>query len=381
MDVGLFAMPLHPPGSNVTETLENDLDMLITLEKLGYSEAWIGEHFTTQWENIPAPDIFIAHALAKTERMKFGTGVTCMPNHNPFMIAHRIAQLDHMAKGRFMWGVGSGGFPGDFEVFGFRSERRANDPPGHDARGHRNRAHALAGARGWIPMSINLVPTRVIQTHWESVEEGARGGPKAGALPNGCTSCRRCAFWDFNIPEPDDLIGLLLVHMEPYQKPHPPIGVACGPECRRTRGHADAGRLARGMDSDEHQPGADARDPDALGVWWPRRARDHRRRAERPTASQWRIAREVYSGSPRPPRRKGTQGSAGRDAGLGSRDFRHYFLHIMPKVRMLDAMKIDPDMPDSDVTGASREYLVDNVFIVGSPGRRHRQACRSSPTT
>ena len=36
----------------------------------------------------------------------------------------------------------------------------------------------------------------------------------------------------------------------------------------------------------------------------------------------------------------------------------------MPKVRMLDSMKIDPDMPDSDVTV---EYLVDNVFIVGSP--------------
>ena len=53
-----------------------------------------------------------------TKSIGLGTGVTCMPNHNPFMIAHRIAQLDHMAKGRFMWGVGSGGFSGDFEVFG-----------------------------------------------------------------------------------------------------------------------------------------------------------------------------------------------------------------------------------------------------------------------
>ena len=58
MDVGLFAMPLHPPGSNITQTLDDDLDMLITLEQMGYSEAWIGEHFTTQWENIPAPDLF-----------------------------------------------------------------------------------------------------------------------------------------------------------------------------------------------------------------------------------------------------------------------------------------------------------------------------------
>jgi alkanesulfonate monooxygenase SsuD/methylene tetrahydromethanopterin reductase-like flavin-dependent oxidoreductase (luciferase family) len=42
-----------------------------------------------------------------------------MPNHNPFMIAHRIALLDHLAYGSFQWGIGSGVFPGDFEVFGF----------------------------------------------------------------------------------------------------------------------------------------------------------------------------------------------------------------------------------------------------------------------
>ena len=54
-----------------------------------------------------------------TSKIVLGTGVTCMPNHNPFVLAHRIAQLDHMARGRLHWGVGSGGFPGDFEVFGF----------------------------------------------------------------------------------------------------------------------------------------------------------------------------------------------------------------------------------------------------------------------
>ena len=98
MKVGYFTMPLHPPGSNITETLESDLQQIILLDQLGYSEAWIGEHFTAQWENIPAPDLFIAKALALTKNIRLGTGVTCMPNHNPFMIAHRIAQLDHMAK-------------------------------------------------------------------------------------------------------------------------------------------------------------------------------------------------------------------------------------------------------------------------------------------
>ena len=122
MELGYFTMPLHPPDTDIAQTLQDDLEQLVVLDELGYSEAWIGEHFTSVWENIPAPDLFIANALGKTKNIRLGTGVTCMPNHNPFMIAHRIAQLDQMARGRFMWGVGSGGFVGDFTVFGFDPE-------------------------------------------------------------------------------------------------------------------------------------------------------------------------------------------------------------------------------------------------------------------
>ena len=77
------------------------------LDEIGFREAWIGEHFTAGWENIPAPDLFIAKAAALTERIIFGTGVSCLPQHDPFMLAHRIAVLDHLLKGRFYWGVGS----------------------------------------------------------------------------------------------------------------------------------------------------------------------------------------------------------------------------------------------------------------------------------
>ncbi len=62
MEVGYFTMPLHPPDSDITQTLDDDLEQLVTLDELGYKEAWIGEHFTSVWENIPAPDLFIAKA-------------------------------------------------------------------------------------------------------------------------------------------------------------------------------------------------------------------------------------------------------------------------------------------------------------------------------
>src|SRR5437867_6500419 len=69
MRLGYFAMPLHPPGADPARTMDDDLVQLATLDRLGYEEAWIGEHFTAQWENIPCPDLFIARALGMTTRM------------------------------------------------------------------------------------------------------------------------------------------------------------------------------------------------------------------------------------------------------------------------------------------------------------------------
>ena len=41
-------MPLHPPGADIAQTLDDDLAQLALLDRLGYEEAWIGEHFTAQ---------------------------------------------------------------------------------------------------------------------------------------------------------------------------------------------------------------------------------------------------------------------------------------------------------------------------------------------
>jgi limonene 1,2-monooxygenase len=84
MRYGYFMMPLHPPGSDPAATLQLDLEQIERLDELGFDEAWIGEHFTAEWENIPAPDLFIAAALQRTGQIKLGTGVACLPNHNPF---------------------------------------------------------------------------------------------------------------------------------------------------------------------------------------------------------------------------------------------------------------------------------------------------------
>ena len=60
---GIFMAPFHcPPGDNPTAAYERDLDVLRLVDKLGFDEAWIGEHHSCGCELIPDPLIFIAHA-------------------------------------------------------------------------------------------------------------------------------------------------------------------------------------------------------------------------------------------------------------------------------------------------------------------------------
>jgi limonene 1,2-monooxygenase len=105
---GIFLAPFHAKGGNPTVALERDLELLQHLDKLNYHEAWIGEHHSGGVEIIAAPEMFIAAAAERTRHIRLGTGVSSLPYHNPFMLASRIVQLDHMTRGRAMFGVGPG---------------------------------------------------------------------------------------------------------------------------------------------------------------------------------------------------------------------------------------------------------------------------------
>ena len=117
MKLGLFLMPLHRPDSFHADTYDEDLKLMEVADGLGYDEAWIGEHFTLPWENMPSPELFIARALGVAPNMKFGTGVSLLHFHHPAHVALRIAQLDHMARGRLYFGIGSGAGPADMDMF------------------------------------------------------------------------------------------------------------------------------------------------------------------------------------------------------------------------------------------------------------------------
>lgn len=230
MKLGLFMQPATPPGRPLAEVLDWNLELIRRAEQYGYSEAWTGEHITAPWEPVPAPQQVIARALGDTSRILLGTGVEVLYQSHPLRLAVELAQLDHMARGRLMFGFGGGGTPTDFALYGV--DPRANQhqdmarealeiildcwkpggPDDYDGKywtirkpAYNERYHwhiqpyappepriafagfmpksgslTIAGERGYIPMSFNVAPEHVI-VHWPSVEEGAL---KTGRTPS-----------------------------------------------------------------------------------------------------------------------------------------------------------------------------------------------------
>jgi limonene 1,2-monooxygenase len=115
---GIFLPPMHKTGVNPTLALHRDLELIEHLDRLGYAEAWIGEHHSAGSELIASPEVFIAAAAERTKHIKLGTGVNSLPYHHPFVLADRIVMLDHLARGRMMFGAGPGQLTSDAAMLG-----------------------------------------------------------------------------------------------------------------------------------------------------------------------------------------------------------------------------------------------------------------------
>jgi limonene 1,2-monooxygenase len=74
--------------------------------------------------------MFLAAAAQRTRNIRLGTGVVSLPYHHPFTLASRMMQLDHMARGRAMFGVGPGALIYDADKIGLKAadqRRRMNE--------------------------------------------------------------------------------------------------------------------------------------------------------------------------------------------------------------------------------------------------------------
>ena len=308
MQLGIFMMPLHPPWRVHADTYDEDLELVALADRLGFHEAWIGEHFLLPWENMPSPELFIARALGVTERMVFGTGVSLLHIHHPAHVAHRIAMLDHLARGRLYFGIGSGGSASDLEMF-----------------------------------DIDIEAGTARERMMECVDAVLRLWDEGPFDHDG-------RFFGMNRPG-DRSDGEVGFHMRPYQTPHPPIAVA-GSSARSET-------LALAGERGWIPMSGGLVHPAALADTWGSVKEGAARSGLRPSRAHWRVAREVHvADSSEQARDDAVNGPFGRD-------LTDYWLKLFSNnPRGLGTYKFDPDIPDEAITP---EYMLENFWIVGDP--------------
>jgi len=108
MRLGFFTMPLHPPQRAPAETLAEDREAIILADRLGFHDAFVGEHLTEPSENVSNSFIFLATLIHHTRTIKLATGTSNLSHSHPALIAAHAAMFDHLSNGRFIFGVSPG---------------------------------------------------------------------------------------------------------------------------------------------------------------------------------------------------------------------------------------------------------------------------------
>ena len=307
MKLGALLMPSHPPECSIRDGQRRDIEELQRLDRFGFEEAWIGEHFTAAWEPCPAPDLLIAQALLHTKHIRLGPLGHLLPFHHPVELAHRVAYLDHMAEGRYQVGVGIGVLPTDHALFAL------------DVSHGKNRRMTFEA----IDMMTRL---------WTDGASDFAG-----------------EFWSMG--ETRSELPTLGHHLVPFQRPHPPVAIAgltAGSENHKLAGEKGYIPVSLGIDPDAS---ITARHWDAVVEGAARTGRI-------PERNQWRIIRDVYVAP--------TDAEA-RDLAIGGimgRCWREFLLPVYLGLGLGPFLKRDPSMPDEAV---DLEYLADNLWFVGSP--------------
>jgi alkanesulfonate monooxygenase SsuD/methylene tetrahydromethanopterin reductase-like flavin-dependent oxidoreductase (luciferase family) len=111
MDFGYFTLSdnhyeNNPRGAN--QFVADILAETVYADELGYHSAWIGEHHFNSLGVLSCPDLVLAHAAARTERIRLAPAVTVLPLHHPIRVAEQWATLDLLSNGRVDWAAGRG---------------------------------------------------------------------------------------------------------------------------------------------------------------------------------------------------------------------------------------------------------------------------------
>lgn len=101
----------------IDELYEQRLKLIEAADQSGFYCYHLAEHHGSPLNLTPSPNLFLAAAAARTQRIRLGTLVYVLPAYNPFRLAEEICMLDHLARGRLDVGVGRGISPVELSFF------------------------------------------------------------------------------------------------------------------------------------------------------------------------------------------------------------------------------------------------------------------------
>ncbi|HEY4372068.1 MAG TPA: LLM class flavin-dependent oxidoreductase [Burkholderiales bacterium] len=310
MRLGYFTMPVHPAQRPPAETLDEDREAIILADKLGFYDAFIGEHLTEPSENVTNSFIFLASLIHATQNIKLGTGTSNLSHTHPTLVASHAAMFDHMAKGRFIFGISPGALSSDAEALGMLEQDR-------------NKIFAeaidviLAIWDREPPYNIDLPDNRFkVTTAKTSVAEIGRGAM-----------------------------------YKPYQKPRPEIvGTVVAPFSK--------GVIAMG-ERDFHPLSANFLLEQWLPSHWTNYAEGKKRAGVAADVSDWRIARTIFVAD---------DDKVAMDYGRRNPNspYRYYWKLLLKKMMLSKRHIIFKTSESQDDSELTEDYMVDNLVVCGS---------------
>jgi alkanesulfonate monooxygenase SsuD/methylene tetrahydromethanopterin reductase-like flavin-dependent oxidoreductase (luciferase family) len=309
--LGYFAMPMHPQGRTWADTLREDREAVILADRLGFHDAFIGEHLTDRHENVTNSLVFLATLISDTDQIRLGTGTTNLSHMHPALVAVNSAMFDHLSGGRFILGVSPGALPSDAELLGILDEDR-------------NQMFAEA---------IDVI-TRL----WEL------DPPYEIDLPGNRFKVTTASTYD-------DEMGVGMVG-RPLQTPRPEIvGTVVAPFSK--------GVVAMGA-KDFHPLSANFLLPQWVATHWPNYVEGKQSAGVEADPADWRIARTVFVAD-----------DAAVAEAYGRADanspYRYYYGKMLAKMRRLGRLglfKTSREQPDEEVTLGG---VLDDLVIAGTP--------------
>ena len=307
MKLSLFMMPMHTMGRDYAVALAEDIEQFKLADDLGFEEAWIGEHYACEIEQISSPLIFLAFMASQTKRIKLCTGVVALPYYHPAQIASHIALLDHLTGGRLILGIGTGALGSDIEMLGLKGKDR--------------NAMMLESLDLMKQIWTSEPPYELKGEHWDvTIKDSHWADLGVGPLP------------------------------KPLQKPYPPMAISVS--------SPNSSSMRQAVRHDLMPISANFVAAWVVKTHWDTYLDECQKLGKTADGAKWRVARSIYVAE--------TDAAAEAFVKTAGGAYDWYYDYMFQVYARMDAAALLAPRPDTDPATITHEMVRDNFVIHGS---------------